>query len=131
MSTFRDGPADGVTLVNARAPWFLRIVVDPEGKVDCLDQVGDEPADGEGVFVYEAIPGTHVGPALVRMTRPNRCVWMQMGDYRHRADVDGEQLRETAAWQEWTRAQPHLRLVSAGETAGEPPESGPSTRAER
>jgi hypothetical protein len=27
------------------------------------------------------------------------------GDYRHLPDVDGEALRETAAWRKWVKAQ--------------------------
>jgi hypothetical protein len=106
MSRLVDGPAAGTSLVNARAPWFLRIVIDESGKVDCLDQFEDTPRADERVYVYETVPGTATGPALVRLARPSRCVWMQMGEYHHRPDVDGEQLRETDSWRAWCQAQP-------------------------
>jgi hypothetical protein len=52
MTTFEDGPAKGQTLMLQRAPLFLRVVIDPSGKVDALDQLTDKPASNEKIFAY-------------------------------------------------------------------------------
>lgn len=51
---FTDGPAEGVTLpALRRLPVFLRVVQDAaSGKWDALDQLEDEPREGEVVHVY-------------------------------------------------------------------------------
>lgn len=112
MSRILDGPAGPTALANARAPRFLRLVIDDAGKVDCLDQLEDTPAAAERVHVYELELGTYHGVALVRMARPATCVPMATGDYRHRPDVDGETVRETASWRAWCEAQVAPEAVS-------------------
>lgn len=106
MSRLLDGPAGEHALANARAPHFLRVTIDPKGAIDCLDQLEDAPRDDERIHVYELVPGTYHGVALVRMARPATCVPMASGDYRHRPDVDGDLVRDTDAWRAWCRAQP-------------------------
>lgn len=110
MTRMIDGPAGPTTLVNGRAPRFLRVTIDQQGAVDCLDQLEDTARDTEQIYIYELVPGTNTGVALVRMARPATCVSMAMGDYTHRADVDGEQLRDTEAWRTWCRAQAALEV---------------------
>ena len=105
MSRILDGPAGPIDLVNARAPIFLRVVVDDGGKVDCLDQLEDSPAMSERIHVYEKVPGTDHGVALINLGGRKGCVRMATGDYRHRPDVDGEAVRETGSWREWCQAQ--------------------------
>ena len=51
MTTFEDGQAKGKHLMLKRSPCFLR-VVESNGKIDALDQLADEPAPEEKVFVY-------------------------------------------------------------------------------
>lgn len=101
-----DGPAAG-TYSARRAPYFLRAVVArSDGRVDLLDQLYDEPRPIEAVHVYEAIPGTIWDPDTLARTGTFICPRPgASGRYRHRADVDGEQLRTTAAWRAWARAQ--------------------------
>jgi hypothetical protein len=110
-----DGPAAGRYSVR-RAPYFLRAVVDRSGRCDLLDQLGDQPMPGETVHVYEATgilfdPDTMARMGTFLCPRPGAS-----GTYRHRADVDGEQLRETAAWRAWTRAEPADRELLDGVT---------------
>jgi len=102
-----DGPAAGTYSVR-RAPYFLRAVVSrSDARVDLLDQLYDEPRAIEAVHVYEAIPGTIWDPDTLARTGTFLCPPpAASGRYRHRADVDGEQLRMTAAWRAWARAQP-------------------------
>lgn len=119
-----DGPAVGRYSVR-RAPYFLRAVVNrATGARDLLDQLEDQPMPGEAVHVYEAI-GHLFDPDLLARTGTFLCPRPgASGTYRHRADVDGEQLREAAAWRAWARAQPvdrdlfdgaTLELIPAGE----------------
>ena len=59
MTRFLDGPAAGNALMLRRAPLFLRVTIDAAGgKVDALDQLDDDPQDGETVHVYRQLPGT-------------------------------------------------------------------------
>jgi len=61
----------------------------------------------EAVHVYEAIPGSIWDPDTLARTGTFLCPpAAARGRYRHRADVDGERLRTTAAWRAWARAQP-------------------------
>lgn len=103
-----DGPAAGTYSVR-RAPYFLRAVTSPDGggRTDLLDQLHDTPMPTERVHVYEAIPGTLWDPDTLARTGTFLCPPPgASGRYRHRPDVDGEQLRDTAAWRAWARAQP-------------------------
>lgn len=102
-----DGPVEGEFMVG-RCPQFVRAVLGPRGKKDVLDQLEDEPASGERVFVYAKTLDSHDGHMCVRGFG---C--FQMGDYRYLSHVDGEQLRETAAWRAWAEAQPveHVAAV--------------------
>ena len=101
-----DGPAAGTYSVR-RAPYFLRAVGHASGHTDLLDQLNDEPLETELVYVYEAIPGTIWDPDTLARTGTFLCPPPgASGRYRHRPDVDGEQLRTTAAWRAWARSQP-------------------------
>jgi hypothetical protein len=100
-----DGPAAGRFSVR-RAPYFLRAVVDEYGKVDILDQLNDEPARAELVYVYEA-DGPLFDPDALARTGTFLCPPpAASGRYRHRPDVDGQTVRTTVAWRAWARAQP-------------------------
>jgi hypothetical protein len=118
MSTFRDGPAGGQSLANGRQPLFLRVVVDAAGGVDCLDHLEDVAKPDERIHVYELVPNTDKGIALVRVGghrgQPATCIPMALGDYRHRPDVDGELVRDTLAWRNWCLEQPPARLWPVG-----------------
>lgn len=102
MSKFHEGPANGQVLQLRRAPRFLRIVVDPAGKVDGLDQLDDTPADNETIHVYE------------RQTEPVRAHlnfgggrggWFEMADYAHfPQQPQDHEVRATDAWQAWVQA---------------------------
>jgi hypothetical protein len=109
MTTFRDGPAAGTTLMLHRAPLFLRVVISPTGHVDALDQPEDTALPGERVHVYQ-----RAGEArLVHLSMANRrqSGFYQMAEYEHRSDVDGETVRETSTWRAWAMAQPEAEQV--------------------
>lgn len=105
MSQLVDGPAGPLLILNERSPRFLRVVVDPKGKVDTLDQLEDVAAADEAIHVYEVVPGTTGDWAFITLARPKRCIRTSMASYRHRADVDGESMRDTATWREWCLAE--------------------------
>lgn len=106
-TTFMDGPAAGQGFALRRAPMFLRVVesIGQLGGFDVLDQLDDEPREGERVHVYRMVPGSW-GCAYVcgrgASAASGRYEW---GIYRHVPDADGEQLRETVAWRAWVDAQ--------------------------
>lgn len=68
MTTFRDGPAKGQTLMLGRAPLLMRVVRTAEGQWDALDQLSDMPAADETIFVYRLVEG----PTFVHIRRDRR-----------------------------------------------------------
>jgi hypothetical protein len=101
-----DGPCAGDYSVR-RAPHFLRAVLHASGATDLLDQLNDVPLETEAVCVYEALPGTIFDPDTLARTGTFLCPPpAASGRYRHRTDVDGEQVRATGAWRAWARSQP-------------------------
>lgn len=97
-----DGPCKGTYLVK-RAPLFLRAVLNKEGKADVLDQIEDTPEKSEGVYVYQ-LEG-NAGWVHLHGTKVHG--FYAMGTYHHLSDVDGESLRDNAAWQAWATARNH------------------------
>lgn len=96
-----DGPAKGIYYSIRRAPRYLRFVVDRvSGKKDVLDQLDDEPSQNEVVSVYiqESFEGmTHVDFD----TEAGKFADYANATYTHITGVDGQKLRDTAAWREW------------------------------
>ena len=99
-----------------RAPLYLRVVIDKEtNAVDALDQLDDEPADNEAVFVYrrEGRPWAVFVCARGRRDNGNRlpsdgpCDVLPGAHYRVWWDQPGEAtLRSRAKWQQWAQKQP-------------------------
>jgi hypothetical protein len=106
MTCFLDGPAEGVKLCLARAPLFLRAVVN-DGAWDALDRVDDRPAPGETVWVYrlEGQAGSiHTDGVDRRGRRFGR--WEAIAEYRlYSPQPDQSLLRDNARWQAWARAR--------------------------
>lgn len=106
MSKLLDGPAGPRDLWNERATRFLRVVVNAEGKVDCLDQEWDEPTSTETIHVYRLVEGSYHGRSFVTLAaRPRRCINVATGDYQYMPEVDGESVRDNAAWRAWVSAR--------------------------
>jgi hypothetical protein len=106
MVTLQDGPGKG-TLALHRAPRFLRVVIDPEGRVDALDQLDDEPGPGEAIHVYERTELRGAVHLLTGNRGRGGSGWYPSATYHHRHDVDGERLRDTTAWRTWAAAEAH------------------------
>lgn len=113
MVTFRDGPAAAAVLELRRAPNWLRVVVHDSGRIDALDQLDDSPSPDETVHVYELVEGTRSVIFACGRGRFRGGGRYAVGEYRHLPDVDGEALRETDAWRQWTadRAGVPLQVV--------------------
>lgn len=111
MARFLDGPAEGCDLMLRRCPPYLRVVVKipgaPAPTIDALDQLEDVPAPNEVVVVYRRVDGTFSRMHFCfRGKDRGKSGWQETGEYRHLPDVDGEQLRDTAAWRAWAMEQP-------------------------
>ena len=85
MLKLKDGPVAG-TYMCKRAPFWLRAVVDANGKKDVLDQLDDEPAATEKVYVYRCV--SEVGHVHINAKRGRG--FYAMADYEYLADVDGD-----------------------------------------
>lgn len=123
-----DGPIAGRELLLHRAPRFLRIVVSPGGVVDALDQLDDVAKPRETIHVYRLasrVVSAHLNfGSIARGTG-----FYQLADYRYVPEVDGETVRDTAAWRAWCRAQPEAAVdvdeAPAPPATGNPPDEPP------
>lgn len=101
MLTLVDGPCKG-TYMCKRAPLYLRAVKDKDGKTDALDQIEDTPRETEKVYIYQ-LEG-QAGTVHLNFGG-GKGGWYALGTYHHLPDVDGEAIRDNAAWQAWATAQ--------------------------
>lgn len=106
MTRFMDGPAAGATLMLRRRPLpvFLRIVVDPKGKVDALDMLDDEADELETIHVYIRV-GKADGWMHLNMGRKAGGGIFSTGEYTFYSTPADELVRENSAWKEWTLAE--------------------------
>lgn len=99
---FVDGPAEGHPLDLERDPIMLRVTIGLNG-VDALDQLEDEPAEHESIFVYMRVKDSET-VALVD--------WADKGGRRRGAKLSIVEyclspiqptclVRDTASWQVW------------------------------
>lgn len=107
MTTFKDGPAQGQTLMLRRSPKFLRVVNNPGHKHawDALDMPEDVPAGREIPMVYmrEVVKGTaHVS------TRPRSgSGWYPIAEYGyHHTQPTVAEMKDLERWRAWVAAQP-------------------------
>ncbi len=102
MSKFYQGPADGQTLMLARAPRFLRVVVGPNNKIDALDQLTDTPEENEETHVYEI--QTEPIRAHINCGR-GKSGWYEIADYACFPEQPADhEVRTTDAWEAWVKA---------------------------
>ena len=102
MVRFLDGPVAGTTLQLTRAPQLLRAVRDPEGKVDALDMLHDEPAKDEEIFVYQRERFlSAVFVEYFATSRRGGQAFFQT-DYSALPEQPGDdEVRTTEAWRAW------------------------------
>jgi hypothetical protein len=115
MNTFIDGPAEGKTLRFERAPKYLRAVIDPDGKVDVLNEPSDEPRPDEAIFAYVAVRNRGTAHINSRDARGrNTSGWTAMVEYRFIPDQpDDATLRDRALWCAWTEDR-HAKGLDGG-----------------
>lgn len=120
MTIFRLGPADGSRLSLSRAPYFLRIVEDAHGKIDALDQLDDEPFDGDKISVY--VLHCNRGGAFVDgrdKTGKRFGRFEVMADYvLYCNQPQDSEIRDNAKWQSWCHAQPGAHYAGERSAAG-------------
>jgi hypothetical protein len=118
--TLIGGPAAGVYMVK-RAPLYLRAVVDKvTAEKDVLNELADEPSANETVSIYKR-EGEATTVHLLMSPR-KLSGWYMLAKYKFLDDVDGEPLRETAAWRTWViehteaKVDPESGAIQKGET---------------
>lgn len=92
---FRFRHAKGSNVI-ARCPSYLRAVIDANGEVDVLDQLGDAPADGERVVVYGLT-------TLIHYRGDRSSGWH--ATYRHIEGAPTIEVRDAARWRAWCEGQ--------------------------
>lgn len=106
MFRFLDGPAAGATLNLQRAPLFLRVVIDANGKIDALDQLTDEPTETEAIHVYRQVAGSVSSGIACSRDRGGGCRPFVSADYRvHETQPIDMQARDQRLWTEWCEGE--------------------------
>jgi hypothetical protein len=105
MTHFEDGPASGVQLMLTRAPLFLRLVRDAEGKWDALDQLDDRARPEESLHAYRLAKAS----GFVHVCGRGRGAVsgrFAIATYRFILDRPPEAtMRDNEAWRQWAVAQ--------------------------
>jgi hypothetical protein len=103
VTTFKDGPAEGLKLLLRRAPIFIRAVVDEGGEMDVLDDPGDATRPGEVPYTYRRLNKPFTFFVSERGPRGNRTGGQFVGaDYAlHEIQPDRGTMTDNARWQKW------------------------------
>lgn len=108
MITFLDGPAEGQELWVRRAPILLRVVYDSRtDHWDALDQLHDEPAEIENIWVYQLQGKAGWIQLCTRGPQRGKVSGRYMtGEYALVPDQPTQALlRDTQQWREWAEQQ--------------------------
>jgi hypothetical protein len=110
MTTFLDGPAKDAVLMLKRSPLLLRVVRDPRGEWDALDQLDDTPRAEESIAVYARRGEAGSVHICSRGRRGAGSGWFSAATYLHVAAPPPEAvLRDTARWREWCQDEARRR----------------------
>lgn len=118
MTRFLDGPAAGQHAMLKRSPRYLRVVIDPQGKVDALDQATDSPDPGERLYAYLM----HGESGTIHINRSDgRGGFYALADYKLLPDQPSDAImRQTSDWQAWVeqhyKASTSERISSTGDS---------------
>jgi len=105
MIVFLDGPGKGRITFLARAPLFLRVVIDHDGTVDALDQLTDEAKPTETIHVYRR-DGEPSSRIVCSRGRGGGCRQFAVAQYRlSEAQPDDATARDNLAWKAWVAVQ--------------------------
>ena len=100
MSTFHGGIADGKSVALRRAPILLRVVVDPDGRVDALYDPDDLARPHERISLY--ILTKHPVHMHIRMANRKQSGFYSDGDYQLcPLQPDDATLRDNAKYFTW------------------------------
>lgn len=132
MMKFLGGPAAGKFLRLRRAPYFLRVVIDPEGGIDALDQLNDQARNEEVIYVYRLAGKVTRGIACSRGCVGSGCHVFLSAEYewyggRNAGPVPADSvLRDNAAWAQWAEREYHRQrhLIDVDSPAAGVAESG-------
>lgn len=112
MTTFVNGPAEGVKLHLCRAPAFLRVVSESPFKWDALDLIEDSPQASETIHVYKII--SQPGHVHISCRGKRGSGWFVISEYaEHLNPPPDAVLRDNAQWQKWCTEQPRPRIGKA------------------
>jgi len=105
MTTFKDGPANGKSLMLKRSPLLLRVVISG-GNVDALDQLEDRPARGETCFAY--VLAARPGACHIRLSG-GRGGFYPMAEYQMSPVQPSQKvMHDETLWREWCVSHKHL-----------------------
>lgn len=106
MISFIGGPADGETLFIRRSPVFLRVVIAPDGSVDALDRLEDDPEPGEGIHVYRRREKPSVCHIRFGGKSKTASGWYPVATYYHSEDQPEDDAdRDREEWRAWVLDQ--------------------------
>ena len=100
----QDGPAKGTSLVLRRAPAILRVVIDPDGAVDALDQLDDRPEDTEQITAYQLTAKPAGAFVCIRGKNRRNSGYRVIAKYRVCDDQPGSEAEHQDTWEQWARA---------------------------
>jgi hypothetical protein len=86
-----------------RTPLWLRVVIDGNGKVDALNEVKDEPREGETVYVYAL--SAYLGATHIRAKKGGG--FYPNVEYKLAYEGEtGPALYARKGWEAWCESQP-------------------------
>lgn len=102
MTRLNGGPAAGQILLLQRAPLFLRVTQNADGRWDALDQIDDTPAFDERIHAYVRTGVS--GSAHINLGRKGG-MWCAVSEYRYMEEQPPDEvMRHNNRWQEWATA---------------------------
>ena len=105
MIRFLDGPVAETSLELLSAPEFLRVVRDPSGVVDALDQPDDEPTPDEEIYIYKRRgEPSHIFVDWHDGRGRKGGVWLS-ADYEF-CEASESDVRTQEAWNAWCEHAP-------------------------
>lgn len=130
MTTFTNGPAKGIVLTLARAPFFLRVVVGSGmcGEWDALDKLDDKPEIDEIIYVYRKIEdhgSVHIDYQDNRGKRRGMNVCSATYEL-YQTQPSESVMRNTSTWRKWAAAE-KTNFEKPADFLGSQDQTGPTS----
>ncbi len=101
MTTFKNGPASGKSLMLKRAPHFLRVTQCGDA-IDALDQIEDSPRADEALTAYEIVgKATSCHLRLCGNARKASGFYMMATYTMVFPQPDEATMRDNELWRQW------------------------------